>query len=204
MFNRYKEGAFFKPHYDGMYKSGFGDCSIYTVTIYLNDSFEGGRLIFRKSKEEVENVLNVFQPQTGTAILFNHDTLHEGEVVEKGTKYLLRTSVMFRRVSDLSDAQKKYREDPEWQFLHETFRRFDELNAEGDAQKFTTTFLKVQQLQLAKNRSIREPPPSILSRDSLIVILTYLNNLKDIASFSLVCHAYWQAARSSVFLENTL
>lgn len=32
------------------------------------------------------------------ALIFNHDTLHEGEAVTKGCKYILRTEIMFQRV----------------------------------------------------------------------------------------------------------
>ena len=37
-------------------------------------------------------------PKTGMALLFNHDTLHEGKPVTMGTKYIIRTEVMYRRV----------------------------------------------------------------------------------------------------------
>ncbi len=34
----------------------------------------------------------------GTALIFNHDTLHEAEPVSVGTKYIIRTEIMYRRV----------------------------------------------------------------------------------------------------------
>ena len=37
-------------------------------------------------------------PRTGTALIFNHDTLHEGEPVAMGTKYIIRTEIMYRRI----------------------------------------------------------------------------------------------------------
>ena len=37
-------------------------------------------------------------PVTGTALIFNHDTMHEGEPVTMGTKYIIRTEIMYRRV----------------------------------------------------------------------------------------------------------
>ena len=37
-------------------------------------------------------------PRQGTALIFNHDTLHEGLPVTSGVKYILRTEIMFRRV----------------------------------------------------------------------------------------------------------
>ena len=45
-----------------------------------------------------DNVVCSVIPQTGTALIFNHDTLHEGEPVTKGTKYIIRTEIMYRRV----------------------------------------------------------------------------------------------------------
>lgn len=38
------------------------------------------------------------RPKEGTALVFNHDTLHEGLPVTDGVKYILRTEVMYRRV----------------------------------------------------------------------------------------------------------
>jgi len=43
-------GSFFKPHYDGMFKNEHGECSIFTITLYLNSDFEGGRLRFLDDK----------------------------------------------------------------------------------------------------------------------------------------------------------
>lgn len=37
-------------------------------------------------------------PETGTALIFNHDSLHEAEPVFIGTKYIIRTEIMYRRV----------------------------------------------------------------------------------------------------------
>ena len=37
-------------------------------------------------------------PREGTALIFNHDTLHEGLPVTAGVKYILRTEIMFHRV----------------------------------------------------------------------------------------------------------
>lgn len=37
-------------------------------------------------------------PKEGTALVFNHDTLHEGLPVTDGVKYIVRTEVMYHRV----------------------------------------------------------------------------------------------------------
>ena len=38
------------------------------------------------------------QPRCGSALIFNHDTLHEGKPVTKRSKYIVRTEIMYRRV----------------------------------------------------------------------------------------------------------
>ena len=38
--------------------------------------------------------------------MFNHDTLHAGEEVYSGVKYIFRTGIMFRQVENLSDPNK--------------------------------------------------------------------------------------------------
>ena len=43
-------------------------------------------------------VVRSVTPVTGTALIFNHDTMHEGEPVTMGTKYIIRTEIMYRRV----------------------------------------------------------------------------------------------------------
>ena len=37
-------------------------------------------------------------PKEGTALVFNHDTLHEGLPVSNGVKYIIRTEIMYHRV----------------------------------------------------------------------------------------------------------
>lgn len=51
-------------------------------------------------------------PRAGTALIFNHDALHEGEPVTLGVKYIIRTEIMYRRVdtemlSNLGNYQKE-------------------------------------------------------------------------------------------------
>ena len=57
--------------------------------IYLNDDFTGGETTF----DDVS-----IQPKTGTALCFIHEQKHEGTPVIEGTKYVIRTDVMYRKV----------------------------------------------------------------------------------------------------------
>ena len=57
-----------------------------TLLVYLNEGFEGGETDFRDF---------AIRPATGMALLFIHDTWHEGAEVTAGTKYVLRSDVMY-------------------------------------------------------------------------------------------------------------
>lgn len=86
---RYRPGQRFKAHYDGAFVRNAEEQSLVTFMVYLNEGFEGGETAFL----DLERVVT---PRTGTALFFQHHLLHEGREVDTGTKYVLRTDVMFR------------------------------------------------------------------------------------------------------------
>jgi predicted 2-oxoglutarate/Fe(II)-dependent dioxygenase YbiX len=100
---RYRPGQRFAPHFDGaFYRPETPDGregSVLTLLLYLNDGFSGGETTL--CDYEV-----VVRPRRGTIFLFEHAMLHEGCAVTDGTKYVLRTDVMyhFARQSPRSDS----------------------------------------------------------------------------------------------------
>lgn len=86
---RYRPGQRFAPHYDGAFIRNENERSQLTFMVYLNEGFEGGNTAFLDF--EVSAV-----PRAGGALLFQHQVLHEGCEVESGTKYVLRSDVMYR------------------------------------------------------------------------------------------------------------
>ncbi|MFK7934410.1 MAG: 2OG-Fe(II) oxygenase [Saprospiraceae bacterium] len=86
-FYKYESNQRFKRHIDGRFKRNEQEESRITFMIYLNDDFVGGETKF----DEV-----IIRPKTGTALCFIHEQKHEGCPVPKGTKYVLRTDVMYR------------------------------------------------------------------------------------------------------------
>ena len=93
-FLKYYPGQYFKPHYDGSYRRPDGsEQSFVTIQLYLNEGFEGGNTTFM-SQSGGENVGVV--PKIGRVLVFQHDILHEGSVLETGTKYTMRTDVMYK------------------------------------------------------------------------------------------------------------
>lgn len=98
-------------------------------------------MIFRKSREDPE-VIATFNPKKGTAIIFPADLFHEGDVVVSGTKYVVRTNIMFECVQHFPEEDVK--DNPDYKEMKELFESFDKLSFEGDVSKFTSGFDKIQ------------------------------------------------------------
>ena len=86
-FYKYEPGQSFKKHTDESFIRNEQEASYYTLLIYLNDEFTGGDTRFNDV---------VIKPVAGQALVFLHGLEHSGSTVKSGTKYVLRTDVMFR------------------------------------------------------------------------------------------------------------
>lgn len=88
-------GDYFAPHFDGnfTYEDGprKGDTSFMTVLLYLNEPKLGGETSIMIGDHHVQ-----VTPRAGSALIFDHDLLHQGEVLHEGTKVVVRTDVMVR------------------------------------------------------------------------------------------------------------
>ncbi len=87
-FYRYGPDEYFKWHRDDAFARSPDEMSRLTFIVYLNDDFEGGATEFRTE---------MITPQPGTALVFPHELAHQGAEIICGTKYVLRTDVMYRR-----------------------------------------------------------------------------------------------------------
>ena len=83
---RYRPGQRFYWHIDAPFRRNNGDMSLLTFIAYLNDGYLGGETRF-----ETRSVHGA----KGSALFFYHNLMHEGAEVTQGTKYALRTDVMF-------------------------------------------------------------------------------------------------------------
>lgn len=87
-FYRYTPGQVFRWHRDGAFVRSANERSTLTFLVYLDDDCDGGAT-------EFEDL--VVSPRRGTALVFSHWLLHQGAVVTRGVKHVLRSDVMFRR-----------------------------------------------------------------------------------------------------------
>ncbi|KAJ7267234.1 hypothetical protein C8J57DRAFT_362283 [Mycena rebaudengoi] len=114
---RYRPGALYRPHIDGAWPSSAlddttappsyvydSDPTVYsrlTFLIYLNDDFDGGcTTFFLPSRETGVLEARPVKPRIGSVCVFPHGAargslLHEGSGVTEGTKYVIRTEVLY-------------------------------------------------------------------------------------------------------------
>lgn len=95
-FLRYDPGDYFLPHGDGYYmREDCSERSFVTFQLYLNEGFEGGATRLLLARDCSSDMGYDVVPKTGSVLLFQHDTLHEGSLLVSGTKYAMRTDVMY-------------------------------------------------------------------------------------------------------------
>ena len=92
---RYKPGQRFEAHTDHWYQPDKRSISLLTVLVYLNEGFTGGHTRF------MEQLDADVVPKMGQAAIFQHKVTHEGCEVTSGTKYALRTDVIYEADSDI-------------------------------------------------------------------------------------------------------
>jgi predicted 2-oxoglutarate/Fe(II)-dependent dioxygenase YbiX len=89
-FYRYAAEQKFDWHVDGTFERSNGERSQLTLLIYLSDGYEGGATTF-----DVDGALKDLRGDQGDVVVFPHRLRHRGSVVTAGTKYMLRTDVMY-------------------------------------------------------------------------------------------------------------
>ncbi len=108
-FYRYAAGQKFDWHHDGHYERPDGkERSFLTFMVYLNEGCRGGETriqmastasavqrIFEEGGDPVVDIV----PKTGMGLLFLHQLLHTGAEVTAGTKYVVRSDVMYNMVN---------------------------------------------------------------------------------------------------------
>jgi len=88
----------FEPHFDATTKVN-NMTSLLTVLIYLNDGgvdFSGGETSYldHHISRSIDSCTNIV-PSRGKVVIFEHDLYHSSIPLEWGTKYVLRTDVLF-------------------------------------------------------------------------------------------------------------
>ena len=92
--SRYTEGEELGIHADGK-NSFYGDESVLTLLIYLNDDFEEGETIFvdREGRE-----LDRVAPQTEKCVVLSQSLLHKAISPRGGSKLIIRSDIMNKKM----------------------------------------------------------------------------------------------------------
>ncbi|KAJ1562131.1 hypothetical protein HK096_001719 [Nowakowskiella sp. JEL0078] len=135
-FSQYNPGGHFAIHRDGGFVIHDDLRSIFTILIFLNEGFEGGETIFYSDEVNDQNSPLTFVPTKGTALVFNHDCRHEGKTLISGSKFILRTDIMFERIDTPfakgSILDQQYANIPEYQEAERLYQHSIELQKSGD------------------------------------------------------------------------
>lgn len=94
-FYRYRPGQRFHSHMDHWYQPNPRQITLHTVLVYLNEDFTGGETAFH---EQLERVVT---PRAGMVAIFQHKLTHEGRPVLRGTKYAIRSDVIYGGEEDI-------------------------------------------------------------------------------------------------------
>ena len=95
-FYRYQPGDYFLAHRDTHFQRSPRERSLLSVMLYLNQGYQGGELDFPEHDERI-------RPTTGLLVAFGHRMLHASNKLVAGTKYALRTDLMYRMHAAISD-----------------------------------------------------------------------------------------------------
>ncbi len=100
---RYRDGQAFAVHRDGPWCPDDTRRTWLTVMLYLDGAgaFTGGLTRFVHGPSGA-TTLTTIVPRRGSAVVFDHSLWHEGQPVTSGTKRVLRTDVLYRRVDGVA------------------------------------------------------------------------------------------------------
>jgi len=136
-FLRYNKQEFFAPHFDGRYTRPNGEFSQITMLLYLNADFKGATTNFLDSDDDTYHAPKI---TPGMVIMFQHDIYHEGAMLEYGTKYIVRTDVMFSKTPYSRKEQEIDKENVaiqyhEYKDLHIRSKKNDDSCSHNDDEK---------------------------------------------------------------------
>lgn len=81
----------FTPHQDGCYSTD-KIMSMITILIYLNDDYIGARTSLNK---DIKTIIGEIEPKPGLVYMMDQDILHSVPNLINGTKYVIRTELMY-------------------------------------------------------------------------------------------------------------
>ena len=139
------KGQGFQRHLDAGFCLTNENRSIWSLLVYLSDDsqIEGGETTFWANPQAPDTVTHRVRPVRGDAVVFNHNISHQGNVVTRGCKYVLRCDIMFSLVEALppSVAQEVAR-DPRYYLVRHLYQQCIEAARDNRPQESTAAFIQ--------------------------------------------------------------
>jgi hypothetical protein len=212
-FSKYHVGHHFKPHLDGLFTPTPMVATVMTILIYLNDDFEGGKTNFVKMPQGgilkfLENtnyeITESYTPKRGSALVFSGDVLHEGEIITKGVKYIIRTEILFEKIT--MDVPEVKKEDIEKQLLvemyyNETARQMKE---NATPMEITQSYLNALHLQYEFSEKQKNEVTFDVIPDELICQIASYLGIYTVSQLQLVNRHWYHLIRGSNYWEDVL
>lgn len=101
---KYAPGTYYKHHLDGYQRKDENTRSYFSFLLYLNDGYEGGKTEFY-DMDDPNNIVSLSARQ-GSVAIFEHQIWHGGGTLIKGTKYAIKSEVMYSSSTDVVNAAK--------------------------------------------------------------------------------------------------
>ena len=89
---KYENTGYFSRHSDTCYKT-YSNISMITILIYLNANYEGAYTTFFSNPKDFSGMM--LKPEIGLVCLMDQDISHEVPFLLSGTKYVIRTELMY-------------------------------------------------------------------------------------------------------------
>lgn len=189
----YEPGGHFARHRDSGFVINDSLRSVYTVLIYLNDTFKGGETVFFCGRRYIGDPPKYqINPKKGTAVVFTHDTQHAGLPIVSGAKHILRTDIMFHAMDKHEQVDLNYLEDPTYQKAEVLYQQSIKEQGRGDPDASTTAFRRATELQaravpsVLESTTTHENPFLNLHVEILHRVFRYLSP-KDLVTLARTC-----------------
>jgi hypothetical protein len=217
----------FASHFDNQFTTSFDEKSVFSLIIYLNEEFKGGETVIYEEnllnvdKEIVSETFegitiskeiemnggissykkHVIEPEIGKGVIFNHQLLHSGDPLLGGTKYILRTDIVFQKKLCLNSI-----------FHYKLFNRCTELFQNAQQEELQQNKEKSNELY-EKSLSIRryvtkheknEKMDSLVELEDCWMIIFSFISIENQTSVSLACktiQSYFQSYKDQFWFK---
>lgn len=141
----------FTTHHDVPHVQNESRRSILSLLLYVNDGYEGGHTEFYKSDQKT--LAHTYVPVTGSVLVFNQHWPHAGMPVSRGSKYVLRTDIMFQRTAIPIGFTHDWMRHPQFRRSIWLFREAQNQELDGNMEEASKYYKQSFELRLQWTKS---------------------------------------------------